>query len=95
METNNQNQEKSLLESYNWMKSKHPDAVFLFRSGDSYEAYKGDAERIGHTLSIGVSKESVGDMGTIPVVSFPMADLDVNLPKLIRKGLRVAICDKR
>lgn len=33
METNNQNQEKSLLESYNWMKSKHPDAVFLFRSG--------------------------------------------------------------
>lgn len=95
METNNQNQEKSLLESYNWMKSKHPDAVFLFRSGDSYEAYKGDAERIGRTLNIGVSKETVGDMGTIPVVSFPMADLDTNLPKLIRKGLRVAICDKR
>lgn len=95
METNNQNQEKSLLESYNWMKSKHPDSVFLFRSGDSYESYKEDAERIGHTLNIGVSKEAVGDMGIIPVVSFPMADLDVNLPKLIRKGLRVAICDKR
>ena len=95
METNNQNQEKSLLESYNWIKSKHPDSVFLFRSGDSYESYKEDAERIGHTLNIVVSKEAVGDMGIIPVVSFPMADLDVNLPKLIRKGLRVAICDKR
>lgn len=95
METNNQNQEKSLLESYNWIKSKHPDAIFLFRSGDSYESYKEDAECIGCTLNIECSLESVGDMGTIPVVSFPMADLDVNLPKLIRKGLRVAICDKR
>lgn len=95
METNNQNQEKSLLESYNWMKSKHPDAVFLFRSGDSYESYKEDAECIGRTLSIGASMETVSDMGTIPVASFPMADLDTNLPKLIRSGLRVAICDKK
>lgn len=95
METKNRYQDKSLLEFYNRMKEKHPDAVFLFRSGDSYESYKKDAERIGHTLNIEVSKESVGDMGAIPVVSFPMADLDVNLSKLIRKGLRVAICDKR
>lgn len=95
METNNQNQEKSLLESYNWMKSRHPDAVFLFRSDNRYESYKKDAERIGHTLNIGVSKEAVGDMGIIPVASFPMADLDTNLSKLIRSGLRVAICDKR
>lgn len=95
METNNQNQEKSLLESYNWMKSKHPDAVFLFRSGDSYESYKEDAECIGRVLNIRISMKAVGDMGIIPVVSFPMADLDTNLPKLIRSGLRVAICDKR
>lgn len=95
METKNQNQEKSLLESYNWMKSKHPDAVFLFRSGDGYESYKEDAECIGRTLNIGVAMEAVEDMGTVPVTRFPMADLDYNLPKLIRSGLRVAICDKR
>ena len=95
METKNQYQEKSLLESYNWMKSKHPDAVFLFRSGDSYESYKEDAECIGRTLCIGVSIKAVEDMRIIPVASFPIVDLDVNLPKLIRGGLRVAICDKR
>lgn len=94
METNNQNQEKSLLESYNWMKSKHPDAVFLFRSGDSYESYKEDAECIGRTLNIGVAMEAVSDMETIPIASFPLADVDTNLSKLIRSGLRVAICDK-
>ena len=95
METNNQNQEKSLLESYNWMKSKHPDAVFLFRAGDNYESYKEDAKRIGCILNIGVSKQVVSDMGNISIVTFPMSDLDMNLSKLIRGGLRVAICDKR
>ena len=95
METNNQNQEKSLLESYNWMKSKHPDAVFLFRVGDNYESYKEDAKRVGRVIGIKVSKQVVDDMGNIPVVCFPMSDLDMNLPKLIRGGLRVAICDKR
>ena len=95
METSNQNQEKSLLESYNWMKSKHPDTVFLFRAGDNYESYKQDAKRIGRVLNIEVSKQVVGDMGNIHIVSFPMSDLDVNLPKLIRGGLRIAICDKR
>ena len=95
METINQNQEKSLLESYDWMKSKHPDAVFLFRTGDNYESYKQDAKRIGRILNIGVTKQEVGDMGNIHIVSFPMRDLDMNLPKLIRGGLRVAICDKR
>lgn len=95
METINQNQEKSLLESYNWMKNKHSDAVFLFRVGDNYESYKEDAERVSKIISIKTSKQEVGDMGNIPVVSFPMSDLDRNLSKLIRNGLRVAICDKR
>ena len=94
METSNQNQEKSLLESYNWMKSKHSDAVFLFRSGNNYESYKEDAECIRHILNIGAAMEAVSDMGTTSVVSFPMTDLDINLSKLIRSGLRVAICDK-
>lgn len=93
MET--KNQEMSFLKSYNLMKSKHPDYVLLFRSGNRYESYKEDAECIGRTLSIGASMETVSDMGTIPVASFPMADLDTNLPKLIRSGLRLAICDKR
>lgn len=95
METSNQNQEKSLLESYNWMKSKHPDAVLLFRAGDNYESYKEDAKRIGRTLNTSISKQAVSDMGNIHIVTFPMSDLDMNLPKLIRGGLRVVICDKR
>lgn len=95
METSNQNQAKSLLESYNWMKSKHPDVVFLFRSGNNYESYKQDAKRIGCILNIGVLKQIVGEMGSVHFVAFPMSDLDVNLSKLIRGGLRVAICDKR
>lgn len=95
METKNQCQAKSLLESYNWMKSKHPDAVFLFRAGDNYESYKEDAKCVGRALSIEFVMKSVEDMGTIPFLSFPMVDLDVNLPKLIRSGLRIAICDKR
>lgn len=95
METSNQNQAKSLLESYNWMKSKHPDAVFLFRADDNYESYMQDAKRIGRITGIKVSKQDVDSIGNIPVVSFPISDLDINLPKLIRGGLRVAICDKR
>lgn len=95
METSNRNQEKSLLESYNWIKSKHPEVVILFRAGDNYESYKEDAKRVGRVTGIEVSKQVVDDMGSIPVVSFPMSDLDVNLSKLIRGGLRVAICDKR
>lgn len=93
MEANNQ--EKSLLEDYNRIKSKHPDAVLLFRAGDNYESYKEDAKRVGRVTGIEVSKQVVGDMGNIHIVSFPMRDLDVNLPKLIRGGLRVAICDKK
>lgn len=95
METSNQNQKKSLLESYNWMKSKHSDTVFLFRVGDSYESYKEDAKKISRVTGINMSRQVIDDMGNIPVVCFPMSDLDVNLPKLIRGGLRVAICDKK
>lgn len=92
MET--KNQEMSFLKSYNLMKSKHPDYVLLFRSGNRYESYKKDAICIGRILEIGFVMQAVDDMGTIPVASFPMADLNVNLPKLIRSGLRIAICDK-
>ena len=95
METMNQNQEKSLLESYNWMKSKHRDAVFLFQAGNNYESYKEDAKKVSRVTGIKASKQDVDGMGIIPVVCFPMSDLDMNLPKLIRGGLRVAICDKR
>ena len=95
METINQNQEKSLLEMYNWLKSKHPDSILLFRYGDKYESYKEDAEQVGRIAGIVVAKEMAGDMGSIPVACFPMSDLDANLSKLIRRGLRVAICDKR
>lgn len=94
METSNQNQEKSLLESYNWMKSKHPDAVFLFRTGDNYESYKEDAKRIGQVTGIEVLNQVISNMCCIPAICFPMSDLDMNLTKLIRAGLRVAICDK-
>ena len=92
MET--KNQEMSFLKSYNWMKSKHPDYVLLFRSGNRYESYNKDARCIGRILKIGFVMQEIDDMGTIPIVCFPLTDLDTNLSKLIRGGLRVAICDK-
>lgn len=76
------------------MKSKHPDAVLLFRVGDFYEAYGKDALTIVDILSIALTKKSNGASGPIEMAGFPYHALDNFLPKLVRAGRRVAICDQ-
>jgi len=74
---------------YKEMKQKYPDAVFLFRYGDFYEAYYSDADIVADVLGL-VVKVCKGDK----VVIFPHHALDTYLPKLVRAGKRVAICDQ-
>jgi len=76
------------------MKSKHPDAILLFRVGDFYEAYGQDALTIVNILSIALTKKSNGASGPIEMAGFPHHALDNFLPKLVRAGKRVAICDQ-
>lgn len=75
---------------YHELKAKHPDALLLFRCGDFYEAYKEDAEECAHILGITLTKSNVHGLLT----GFPHHSLDIYLPKLIRAGKRVAICDQ-
>ena len=72
------------------LKAKHPDAVLLFRSRDFYESYKEDADRMANMLGLDVSERD----GGIHVASFPKTALDTYLPKLVRSGVRVGICDE-
>ena len=73
------------------MKEKHPDAVLLFRVGDFYECYEEDAITASAVLALTTIKNTDDD---ITVAGFPHHALDTYLPKLIRAGLRVAICDQ-
>ena len=77
------------------LKAKHPDAVMLFRCGDFYETYSTDAVVASEILGITLTKRNNGKAGqTIEMAGFPHHALDTYLPKLIRAGKRVAICDQ-
>ena len=77
------------------LKAKHPDAVMLFRCGDFYETYSTDAVVAAEILGITLTKRNNGKGGqTIEMAGFPHHALDTYLPKLIRAGKRVAICDQ-
>ncbi len=77
------------------LKAKHPDAVMLFRCGDFYETYSTDAIVASEILGITLTKRNNGKAGqTIEMAGFPHHALDTYLPKLIRAGKRVAICDQ-
>lgn len=79
----------AMQEQYDQLKGKHPDAVLLFRTGDNNVAYKEDAQTASRILGLDVVHGDKAD-----IVSFPFGDLDTHLPKLIRFGQRVAICDQ-
>lgn len=86
------------MKQFNELKAKHPEAILLFRIGDFYEAYDEDATKIGEILGITVtrkfnSKDKGSDGHTLKLAGFPYHALDTYLPKLIRAGVRVAICD--
>ena len=76
------------------LKAKHPDAIMLFRCGDFYETYSEDAVTASEILGITLTKRANGQGKTVEMAGFPHHALDTYLPKLIRAGRRVAICDQ-
>ena len=86
-----------IIKQYNDLKQKHPDALLLFRCGDFYETYKEDAVKTSNILGITLTKHSkrMDEEGKpLKMAGFPYHALDTYLPKLIRAGERVAICDQ-
>ena len=79
-----------MVESFNELKAKHPDAVILFRVGDFYESYLEDAKRLSEVLGVTLTRQAKTKMD---LAGFPCHALDTYLPKLIGAGLRVAICE--
>lgn len=82
-----------LMKQYNHFKSLHPEAILLFRVGDFYETYGDDAIKSAKTLGITLTKHGKGDKQT-ELAGFPYHALDTYLPKLVRAGFRVAICEQ-
>ena len=81
------------MTQYNTIKAKYPDALLLFRVGDFYETFGTDAIRASQILGIVLTKRANGE-GHIELAGFPHHSVDTYLPKLVRAGLRVAICDQ-
>ena len=79
----------TIKEKYDQIKAQHLDAIILFRVGDFYEVYYEDAEKASKTLSVTLTHRGDGT----PLCGFPYHALDSYLPKLVRAGYRVAICD--
>ena len=86
--------ETPLMKQYFEMKSKHPDAVLLFRVGDFYETYSDDAIVAAEILGITLTRRANGAAKTVEMAGFPHHALDTYLPKLVRAGKRVAICEQ-
>ena len=83
-----------MMKQYFELKAKHPDAVMLFRCGDFYETYSEDAVTAADILGITLTRRANGQSKTVEMAGFPYHALDTYLPKLIRAGRRVAICDQ-
>ncbi|MCQ2325249.1 MAG: DNA mismatch repair protein MutS [Paludibacteraceae bacterium] len=88
--------ETPMMAQFRSIKEQYPDALLLFRCGDFYETYCEDAVRASKILNITLTHRSNGAAGTAPIdmAGFPFHALDTYLPKLVREGLRVAICDQ-
>jgi DNA mismatch repair protein MutS len=86
--------ETPLMKQYNQIKSKYPDACLLFRVGDFYETFGEDAIRASKILGIVLTKRGNGSESETALAGFPHHSLNTYLPKLVKAGLRVAICDQ-
>lgn len=86
--------ETPLLKQYTEMKKKHPDAVLLFRVGDFYETFSDDAIEVSRILGITLTRRAKEKVESVELAGFPHRALDTYLPKLIRAGKRVAICEQ-
>jgi len=82
------------MKQYNQIKAKHPDAMLLFRVGDFYETFGEDAIKASQVLGIVLTKRKNGAAAYIELAGFPHHSIDTYLPKLVRAGNRVAICDQ-
>ena len=90
----NEGKETPLMKQYNAIKAKHPGALLLFRVGDFYETFGEDAVKASKILDIVLTKRANGAASHIELAGFPHHSLDNYLPKLVRAGNRVAICDQ-
>ena len=86
-----------MMKQFRDIKTQYPDAMLLFRCGDFYETYAADAVKASKILNITLTHRSNGGSTTgqsLEMAGFPFHALDTYLPKLVRAGLRVAICDQ-
>ncbi len=86
--------ETPLMKQYYTVKAKHPDAILLFRVGDFYETFGEDAIRASEILGITLTKRANGSASSVELAGFPFHALDTYLPRLVRAGQRVAICEQ-
>ncbi|MGA0212723.1 MAG: DNA mismatch repair protein MutS, partial [Flavobacteriaceae bacterium] len=82
------------MKQYNSIKAKYPDALLLFRVGDFYETFGSDAVKAASILGIILTKRGAGSTSETELAGFPHHSLDTYLPKLVKAGCRVAICDQ-
>lgn len=83
-----------LMKQYNSIKAKYPDAMLLFRVGDFYETFGEDAKKAAEVLGIILTKRGAGSESETALAGFPHHSLNTYLPKLVKAGMRVAICDQ-
>ena len=86
--------ETPLMKQYYSIKEKHPDAILLFRVGDFYETFGEDAVKASSILGITLTKRANGSASFVDLAGFPFHAIDTYLPKLVRAGQRVAICEQ-
>ena len=82
------------MKQYNAIKKKYPDAMLLFRVGDFYETFGEDAKKAAHVLGITLTKRGAGSETETALAGFPHHSINTYLPKLVKAGMRVAICDQ-
>ena len=86
--------ETPLMKQYNTIKAKYPDAMLLFRVGDFYETFGDDAVKCARVLNITLTKRGAGSETETALAGFPHHSINTYLPKLVKAGMRVAICDQ-
>ena len=86
--------ETPLMKQYYDIKTKHPDAILLFRVGDFYETFGEDAIKTSEILGITLTRRANGSAHFVELAGFPYHALDTYLPRLVRAGQRVAICEQ-
>ncbi len=86
--------ETPLMKQYHTIKATYPDALLLFRVGDFYETFGSDAVKASSILGIVLTRRANGAAQFVELAGFPHHSLDTYLPKLVRAGQRVAICDQ-